>query len=335
MSETNQSNSAMPTMGGKQFWSDELFFHKWRIQRNVFSGHYRLLDEQDRRYASGTYDECREVLDDIKQKRHLPPMKGKAVIVLHGLFRSRNSMDSLCDYLADRGGYEVFNVTYPSTRDDIGEHARSLAHIIDNLDGVEEVNFVAHSMGNIVIRHYLGDLRKQEAEKNQASIVPENARVTEQHNGDSPIFVDTKIGTVPKKRPVFRRFVMLAPPNHEAQLATVFGDNILFKTVSGQSGQQLGRQWKELERKLATPDFEFAVIAGGKGNEKGYNPLLSGDNDGTISVEIAKLTGASDFIVLPVLHSFIMNDAKVQELTLQFLQKGYFVSEAQRHPLDK
>ena len=62
------------------------------------------------------------------------------------------------------GGYEVFNVTYPSTRDDIGEHARSLAHIIDNLDGIEEVNFVAHSMGNIVIRHYLGDLQKQEAE---------------------------------------------------------------------------------------------------------------------------------------------------------------------------
>jgi pimeloyl-ACP methyl ester carboxylesterase len=314
MSETNQSNFAMPTMGGKQFWSDELFFHKWRIQRNVFSGHYRLLDEQDRRHASGTYDECLKVLDDIKQKRRLPPMKGKAVIVLHGLFRSHNSMDSLCDYLADRGGYEVFNVTYPSTRDDVGEHARSLAHIIDNLDGIEEVNFVAHSMGNIVIRHYLGDLRKLEAEKNQASTAPDAIR---------------------KKRPVFHRFVMLAPPNHEAQLATVFGDNILFKSVSGQSGQQLGRQWKELERKLATPDFEFAIITGGKGNEKGYNPFLSGDNDGTISVEIAKLPGARDFIVLPVLHSFIMSDPKVQELTLQFMQKGYFVSEAERHPLDE
>jgi len=86
---------------------------------------------------------------------------------------------------------------------------------------------------------------------------------------------------------------------------------------------------------LATPDFEFAIITGGKGNEKGYNPFLSGDNDGTISVEIAKLPGARDFIVLPVLHSFIMSDPKVQELTLQFMQKGYFVSEAERHPLDE
>jgi pimeloyl-ACP methyl ester carboxylesterase len=330
MSDKDESYFAMPTMGGKQFWSDELFFHKWRIQRNVFTGHYRLLDEYNRRHASGTFEECRRVLDDIKLKRRLPPMKGKAVIVLHGLFRSHNSMDSLCDYLREHGGYEVFNVTYPSTRDDIGEHARSLAHIIDNLDGIEEVNFVAHSMGNIVIRHYLGDLRKQETEVDEvdkASAAPAKA--------DSPIFVDTKIGTVPKKRPVFGRFVMLAPPNHEAQLATVLGDNAIFKTVSGQSGQQLGLQWKELERNLTTPDFDFAIVAGGKGGEKGYNPFLSGDNDGTVSVESAKLPGARDFVVLPVLHSFIMSNDKVQELTLRFLQKGYFISEADRQPLDK
>jgi pimeloyl-ACP methyl ester carboxylesterase len=314
MPASNPLNFAMPTMGGKQFWADELFFHKWRIQRNVFTGHYRLLDEQDRRHASGTYDQCLKTLNDIKIERHLPPMKGKAVIVLHGLFRSRNSMDSLCDYLAEHGQYEVFNATYPSTRDDIGEHARSLAHIIENLDGIEEVNFVAHSMGNIVIRHYLGDLQKQEADNHQTLNAPDSLQ---------------------GKRPKFGRFVMLGPPNHEAQLATVFADNIIFKTVSGQSGQQLGRQWKELESKLAAPDFDFAIIAGGKNNGKGFNPLLSGDNDGTISVDITKLSGARDFIVVPVLHSFIMSDAQVQELTLRFLQHGYLKSEAERHPLDK
>jgi pimeloyl-ACP methyl ester carboxylesterase len=332
MSETNQSEFAMPTMGGKQFWSDELFFHKWRIQRNVFTGHYRLLDAQDRRYASGTYEQCREALDDIKIKRGLPPMKGKAVIVLHGLFRSRSSMDSLCDYLAEQGGYEVFNMTYPSTRDDIGEHARSLGHVIDNLEGIEEVNFVAHSMGNLVIRYYMGDLQRQEVEKNQVSVTPALTPGPSPEKGEGS---NAWSPAMRVKRPAFHRFVMLAPPNHEVQMATAFGDNIVFKTVSGQSGQQLGREWKELERKLAAPDCEFAIIAGGKSNDKGYNPLLSGDNDGTISVETAKLPGASDFIVVPVLHTFIMNNAKVQELTLQFLQKGYFISEAERHPLEK
>ena len=56
----------MPTLGGKQFWADELFFHQWRIQRNVLDGHCRLLDENNLRHASGTFDECRAALEQIK-----------------------------------------------------------------------------------------------------------------------------------------------------------------------------------------------------------------------------------------------------------------------------
>ena len=85
-------------------------------------------------------------------------------------------------------------------------------------------------------------------------------------------------------------------------------DNVLFKEIAGEAGQQLGRDWAELGRKLATPAFEFGIIAGGKGDDRGYNPLLPGDNDGTISVETARLAGARDFAVLPVLHSFVMDD---------------------------
>ena len=155
----------MPTLGGKQFWADQLLFHQWRIQRNVFDGHFRLLDGQNLRYASGTYDECREVLERIRRERRLPPMKGRAVVVLHGLARSRSSMDSLCRYLHEKGGYSIFNVEYPSTQADVAEHARSLRHIIDNLEGIEEINFIGHSMGNVVIRHYLGDLARQDPAK--------------------------------------------------------------------------------------------------------------------------------------------------------------------------
>src|SRR5947208_536588 len=54
------------TLGGQQFWNDELFFHQWRIQRHVSKGQYRLLDENDRRHAEGTFDECQEKLEQIK-----------------------------------------------------------------------------------------------------------------------------------------------------------------------------------------------------------------------------------------------------------------------------
>jgi pimeloyl-ACP methyl ester carboxylesterase len=301
----------MPTLGGKQFWADEAFFHQWRIQRHASSGVYRLLDEKDRRHASGTYEECKVALDKIKHR--MPPMKGKAVIVLHGLGRSRASMDSLCGYLREKGHYEVFNVEYPSTRDDIAEHARSLHHIVDSLAGIEEINFVGHSMGNIVIRHYLGDLARQDPAKQSANDAAADRRA--------------------KAR--FHRFVMLAAPNQGALLAEVFADNILFKEIAGDSGQQLGRQWPELEKRLATPSFEFGVIAGGKGNEKGINPLLKGDNDGVISVDTAKLDGARDFVVVRSLHSFIMDQPLVQEYTLRFLRDGHFISERKRTPLEK
>ena len=37
------------TMGGKIFWRDIKNNGRYRIQQNIISGHYRLLDAQDRR----------------------------------------------------------------------------------------------------------------------------------------------------------------------------------------------------------------------------------------------------------------------------------------------
>jgi pimeloyl-ACP methyl ester carboxylesterase len=296
----------MPTLGGKQFWADELFFHQWRIQRNVLSGHCRLLDENNFRHASGSFDECRARLQQIKVQRQLPPMQGKAVILLHGLGRTRSSMSKLGKYLEEQGGYTVFNVAYPSTRRDVAGHAQSLARIIENLEGIEEIDFVAHSMGNIVIRRYLAD---------RAAKRPALA------GGDRP------------PAPPIKRFVMLAPPNHASLLALALGDNTLFQAVMGATSREVGRDWDKLADTLATPACEFGIIAGGKGDGRGYNPLLAGDNDGTISVDTTRLAGASDFVVVPVLHTFIISDDKVLEYTLRFLQKGYFNSPAARQPV--
>jgi pimeloyl-ACP methyl ester carboxylesterase len=218
--------------------------------------------------------------------------------VLHGLFRSAAAMEKMADYLRDPGGYVVFNVTYSSTQNGVGEHAQALARIIANLDGIEEINFVAHSMGNIVVRHYLADHER-------------------------------------KPDPRLRRMVMLGPPNHGSLAAFVLAENTVFKTLTGQAGQELGSQWGSIEKHLAAPTFEFGIVAGGKRDDRGFNPLLPGDNDGTISVDTTRLAGASDFIVLPVLHSFLMDDEKVKQYTLQFLRHGYFVSREARQELSK
>ena len=40
------------TMGGRVWWTDVETRQGWRIQRNIISGHYRLLDQHDGRVLS-------------------------------------------------------------------------------------------------------------------------------------------------------------------------------------------------------------------------------------------------------------------------------------------
>ena len=139
-------------------------------------------------------------------------------------------------------------------------------------------------------------------------------------------------GKKPEKR--IKRFVMLGSPNQGAELAEKLGDNPAFIAVFGSAGQQLGKRWAELKPTLATPACEFGIIAGGTQFDKGFNPLLKEDNDGLLTVESTKLAGAADFLVLPVIHACLVNDPNAMQCTLRFLEHGYFLSPADRHPLN-
>ena len=293
-------NFKTSTRGGAQFWADELFLRDWHIQRNVVTGHCRLLDGKNVRHAWGSFAQCHAKLDEIKKKQKLKPYTGKAVICLHGLGRGPAAMKSMTTFLQKDGNYVVYNVAYPTTQAGVGEHAKKLDGIIRHLEGVEEINFVAHSLGNLVVRHYLADQ------------------------------TDEKRGLKPDQR--IKRIVMLGPPNHGTVLAKKYGKNWAWEAVAGAVGQQLGRDWDKLEKKLATPHCQFGIVAGGKGTE-GFNPLLPGNDDGVVRVEEARLAGARDFAVAPVVHMFLKDDATVQEYTLRFLQKGHFISEEKRQPI--
>ncbi len=289
------------TAGGKQFWADVCFFHDWRIQCNALTGHHRLLDGANHRHASGTYDNCRQALDEIRRRDNLLPMQGKAVIILHGLFRTRSAMARLRSAIADGGNYSVFCMGYPTTRGSVADHARSLDSAVRSLEGISELNFVAHSLGNLVVRHWLKDLA----------------------DGGMSLPAGQTFG----------RMVMLAPPNFQPQLATKLLSTQFATFVAGAAAEQMATRWEDLESRLTTPPFEFGVLAGGKGDNRGYNPLIPGDDDGVVTVESTRLPGARDFRCLSVLHSFFMNDRKVHELTARFLAHGYFESDDTRQPI--
>lgn len=284
----------MRTLGGRQFWGDVLFFHDWSIQQNVFTKHYRLLDGGDVRFTFGSYDECHQKLQQIIAERKLAPMSGKAVILVHGIIRSSKSFESLRNRLSQEG-YQVFPFDYPSTRIPIPEAARYLERVIESLEGIEEINFVVHSMGGLVVRSYL-------------------------QQADPP---DPRLG----------RMVMLGVPNLGATMADKFREVGLFRLIFGPAGQQLVTDAEGLIPNLPIPHFEFGIVAGARGDDKGFNPLIPGDDDGTVELARTRLPGASDFLTVKTLHSFLMGDATVIDACARFLSEGRFRAVGERQPI--
>ncbi len=280
------------TLGGPITWTDEVIHGDWRIQRSETLGHYRLLDPRERRMAVGTIEQCYCELQKRRESGEIPPMPRHIVIAIHGLAGSRGIMDGLARHLTEQGGFFVINFGYASTSGTIQKQAVALESVLRNLEGVEEVSFVAHSMGNIVVRHLLYKLEVQ---------------------GNPP-----PIG--------FRNMVMISPPNHGAEIADTVGQLRLFQMVLGDVVDQFAPDigWPQLERQLATPEFPFGVIVGGRGNDSGFLPRVPGDDDGLLSVRTQMLDGSSDFLQTGGLHQLMPRYKSVREATLCFLQCGHF-----------
>ena len=284
--------SVSKTLGGRQFWSDVRFFRGWRIQQNVFTDHFRLLDPENHRHIRGSLEDCESALSAIREEQQLPAMSGRAVVLVHGLIRSSRSFDSMAKRLESED-CTVVRFDYPSTRNSIPTSAGCLAQVIESLAGIDTIDLVVHSMGGVVLRCYLRDY------------------------GDDRI----------------RRAVMLGVPNHGAKIADRLHTNPVYRVVYGPAGQQLTSKEEGLIADLPIPDFEFGVIAGGRGAVKGFNPLLNGDNDSTVTVRSARLKGATDFMLQPVIHSFLMSDQRCVTAVDTFLKHGRFDLEREPQPI--
>ncbi len=287
-------NLKLKTLGGRQVWGDVLFFHGYRIQHNILTGHYRLIDADDVRHAWGTREQCQSRLEQIREQQQLPPMSGKAVILIHGVVRSSKSFAPMRTKL-EQAGYRVVGFDYPSTRVSITKSAAYLEQVIQSLHGVEEIHLVVHSMGGLVVRAYL----------------------------ERPHAPDPKI----------QGMVMLGVPNQGAKMANILQKNLLYKAIYGPAGQELVDDPDGLIAQLPIPNFAFAVISGARGTNEGYNPIIPGDDDGTVSVESTRLPGAADSMTVNALHSFLMGNKQVIEATVRFLKTGALRASGEKVPI--
>lgn len=272
-------NLPLPTWGGKQLWCDWTIYGGWRIQRQIWTGHYRLLDAADIRRAYGTLAACAAALDRARSRGAAAIASPRLCLLLHGLGRSKDSMRRLRDAIAN-AGYEAYAVNYPSTRCGIGAHAESIAGLLRRLaPEFSEVVLVTHSLGGIV------------------------ARV---------------LCTLPEIPPI-RHVVMIAPPNLGSAFADHICRNALVRVMLGPAVADIQQPQRLLDQ-FPCPSCPVGIIAG----TRGWNPLLAGQHDGVVPVDVTMLAGATDHVLVHRTHTFIMNAPEVIDLTVRFLQTQRF-----------
>uniref|UniRef100_A0A7C4QKE7 Alpha/beta fold hydrolase n=1 Tax=Schlesneria paludicola TaxID=360056 RepID=A0A7C4QKE7_9PLAN len=272
----------MQTLGGRQFWGDVAHFRGWRIQRNVFTGHYRLLDGGDRRHASGSLELCQAALEQVRRQA-APPHVVRGVLLVHGILRSSKSLSRLGKHLSE-AGWPVVPFDYPSSQISVLEAAEYLHSVVRSLDEYAELNFVCHSLGGLVLRAW--------------SAAHDDSRV--------------------------KRAVLLGTPNRGAEMADLLRKNFLFRAVFGPAGQELVTDPQGLIPQLPPPKCEFGIIAGARGTPDGWNPLIPGDDDGTVSVDSTRLDGAADFLTVRALHLGLLYSEEVARQVVAFLESGRF-----------
>jgi hypothetical protein len=123
------------------------------------------------------------------------------------------------------------------------------------------------------------------------------------------------IGSLPPSARRPRRIIMLATPNHSPRLARRFERAWWYRLLNGDAGKLLADE----SRLDAIPavDVPCTIIAGTRGINGRWSPFRGDANDGIVSIDEAQLAGADEWITLPLMHPFIMNDKRVREIVVE------------------
>ena len=216
-----------------------------------------------------------------------PALADDCVVLLHGLARTANSMDTMQKALDD-SGFVTANIGFPSREYTVEELANmAIPQGIDACSespGIERLHFVTHSLGGILVRKYL-------SEHEIANL---------------------------------GRVVMLAPPNQGSLAADELQNVPGFDWLNGPAGRQLGKGEDSVPLQLGPADFELGIIAGDRTIDPLTSAVLDNPDDGRVSVDDTRLDGMTDFVVVQHSHAFIMRMREPIELTIRFLNTGSF-----------
>jgi len=118
--------------------------------------------------------------------------------------------------------------------------------------------------------------------------------------------------------------VMLSPPNQGSEVTELLFDLPLYRLFSGPVGLQLRTTPDSLPNQLAPISGDIGVIAGVRSSDPWFSLFIDERSDGKVTINNAKLSEMSDFLVVKHGHTYIMNSLNVIEQIRHFLVNGKF-----------
>ncbi len=214
----------------------------------------------------------------------------ECVVLLHGLAQRAESMQYLTNYIADKG-FQVQNIIYDSKNAKI----EFLVEYVENgiglcqLEDASTIHLIGHSLGAILIRHYIS----------KGSV--------------------NNIGKI----------VLIAPPNKGSRLVNLLArDEERATEKYGVAFLQLGQGKEYFVNNIPVVGVGSTGIIAGSGkstrNDYFFSMWIKGVDDGIISVQSTRLKGVKHHITVPYSHHDIIYANNVHEQVVHFLLNGTF-----------
>jgi pimeloyl-ACP methyl ester carboxylesterase len=267
---------------GASLWSDQYLYAGWRIQKYFYNSNSRLVDVRGNIRAQGNYTRVKQAFDYLRWREKVVPKSRRLVLLMHGL-ASNPAVWETMRKLLESDGWEARSITYPTTEQGVQPNADIVEALLKNQEGYSEIAIIAHSLGGLITRATLS----------------------------RPSFATLPVPVT--------RVIMLGTPNQGAVLAAMLRP-VARAAVTASANDLLAERARQFGSIPAS--VQFGVIAGGRSNSLGYNPILAGDNDSIVRVEETRTGNMDDFLVLPVTHMKMTTDPATISAVRRFLLTG-------------
>lgn len=112
--------------------------------------------------------------------------------------------------------------------------------------------------------------------------------------------------------PMPQHLIMLGTPNRPPRLAQVLGVHWVYQRIMGECGVNLSSPL--FYAGLPLPNVPYTIIAGTAGPRGRWSPFGDEPNDGIVAVRETRICDDDPVVVLPVTHTFMLNNVQVHQV---------------------